>query len=183
MKNLGGGDVPGLEEAWDIILTRGTPLYGIAVDGPGNRQRRRTMDAVPRADRASHRRRIQPRVVLLPSPAVPGLRLTTYQTTGAEMDGIGAGSVDFVFTFDVFVHLEPEVIERYLHEIERVLRPGGVAVLHYGDIRKDIARHNPGFSRMTRQKMEELIAATGLRVIDHDEMIMFHSNLVALSRE
>jgi SAM-dependent methyltransferase len=112
----------------------------------------------------------------------PNIRLTSYQTTGAEMDGIDSASVDFVFTFDVFVHLEPEVISRYLLEIERVLRPGGVAVVHYGDVRKDIALHNPGFSRMTRQKMEALIAATGLRILDHDETIMFHSNLVALGR-
>lgn len=112
----------------------------------------------------------------------PDIPLTTYQTSGAEMEGIGPSTVDFVFTFDVFVHLEPEVIGSYLREIERVLRPGGVAVVHYGDVRKDIALHNPGFSRMTRQKMEELIAATSLRIIDHDETIMFHSNLVALSR-
>jgi len=41
--NVGGGGVPGLEEAWDIILSRGIVLYGIAVDDahtfkqPGNR--------------------------------------------------------------------------------------------------------------------------------------------------
>lgn len=40
--NVGGGGVPGLEEAWDAILTSGVPLYGIAVDDahvfkqPGN---------------------------------------------------------------------------------------------------------------------------------------------------
>lgn len=40
--NVGGGGVPGLEEAWDAILTSGTMLYGIAVDDahtfkqPGN---------------------------------------------------------------------------------------------------------------------------------------------------
>lgn len=39
---LGGGGVPGLEEAWDAILTSGVLLYGIAVDdahtfkSPGN---------------------------------------------------------------------------------------------------------------------------------------------------
>lgn len=39
---LGGGGVPGLEEAWDAILTSGTMLHGIAVDDahvfkqPGN---------------------------------------------------------------------------------------------------------------------------------------------------
>lgn len=30
--NLGGGDWPGMEEVWDALLTRGRPLYGIAVD-------------------------------------------------------------------------------------------------------------------------------------------------------
>jgi hypothetical protein len=32
VNNLGGGGVPGLEEAWDAILSTGTLLYGIAVD-------------------------------------------------------------------------------------------------------------------------------------------------------
>jgi ubiquinone/menaquinone biosynthesis C-methylase UbiE len=112
----------------------------------------------------------------------PDLRFTPYQTSGYEMAGVPNASVDLVFTFDVFVHLEPEGIQAYLIEIERVLKPGGVAVVHYGDIRKRTARENPGFSRMTRAVMEELIAGTNLRVLDHDEETMFHSNLVALIR-
>jgi hypothetical protein len=42
VNNLGGGGVPGLEEIWDQLLSRGTLLYGIAVDDahtfkqPGN---------------------------------------------------------------------------------------------------------------------------------------------------
>lgn len=42
VNNLGGGDVPGLEETWDRILSSGKLLYGIAVDDahafkqPGN---------------------------------------------------------------------------------------------------------------------------------------------------
>jgi hypothetical protein len=42
VNHVGGGGVPGLEEAWDAILTSGTLLYGIAVDDahtfkqPGN---------------------------------------------------------------------------------------------------------------------------------------------------
>jgi hypothetical protein len=42
VNNLGGGDVPGMEQAWDAILTSGTLVYGIAVDDahtfkdPGN---------------------------------------------------------------------------------------------------------------------------------------------------
>jgi hypothetical protein len=42
VNNAGGGGVPGLEEVWDAILTKGVLLYGIAVDDahvfkqPGN---------------------------------------------------------------------------------------------------------------------------------------------------
>jgi hypothetical protein len=42
VNNFGGGGVPGLEEMWDAILTRGHVLYGLAVDDahafkqPGN---------------------------------------------------------------------------------------------------------------------------------------------------
>lgn len=32
VNNLGGGGVPGLEEVWDVILSSGKLLYGIAVD-------------------------------------------------------------------------------------------------------------------------------------------------------
>lgn len=112
----------------------------------------------------------------------PDLRFTPYQTQGYEMSGVANASVDLVFTFDVFVHLEPEGIGAYLIEIERVLKSGGVAVVHYGEVLKDIARANPGFSRMTRSLMEELIAAARLRELDHDDETMFHSNLVALTR-
>jgi SAM-dependent methyltransferase len=44
-------------------------------------------------------------------------------TTGSEMGGVPTGSIDLVFTFDVFVHLEPEVIGGYLTEIAGA--PGG----------------------------------------------------------
>jgi SAM-dependent methyltransferase len=34
-------------------------------------------------------------------------------------------SVDWVWSFDTFVHFHPELFDRYLREIARVLRPGG----------------------------------------------------------
>jgi hypothetical protein len=36
VNNLGGGQVPGLEEVWDRLLSNGTLLYGIAVDDAHN---------------------------------------------------------------------------------------------------------------------------------------------------
>lgn len=109
-------------------------------------------------------------------------RMELYRTSGYEMAGVPDASIDLVFTFDVLVHVEPEGIGGYLLEIERVLRPGGRAVVHYGDKRKPVAAENPGFSDMDRARMEGLLAATRLRVLDHDEDVMIHSNLVALEK-
>ena len=44
-------------------------------------------------------------------------------------------SVDFVWSFDSFVHIDPEHVFAYLHEIARVLRPDGYAVLHHANKR------------------------------------------------
>lgn len=52
---------------------------------------------------------------------------------GVSLQPIEDASADLVFVFDVFVHLEPEEIFRYLAEINRILVPGGVLVLHVLD--------------------------------------------------
>jgi SAM-dependent methyltransferase len=44
-------------------------------------------------------------------------------------------SIDFVWSFDAFVHMEQSVIAAYMREIGRVLRPGGHAVVHHGNRR------------------------------------------------
>lgn len=44
-------------------------------------------------------------------------------------------SIDFVWTFDAFVHMEQPVIASYMREIGRVLRPGGRAVVHHANRR------------------------------------------------
>ena len=78
--------------------------------------------------------------------------------------------------------MEPEGILAYLHEMQRILKPGAKAVVHYGDINKELARENQGFSRMTQAKMENLLKQTTLNVLTHDTEVMFHSNVVALQK-
>ena len=47
-------------------------------------------------------------------------------------------SIDFIWSFDVFVHIEPDDIDAYLEEFRRVLKPGGVAIIHHGIIGKTV---------------------------------------------
>ena len=52
---------------------------------------------------------------------------------GHDLPGVAAGSVNAIWSFDVFVHVAPLDQAGYLDEIARVLRPGGVAAIHHAD--------------------------------------------------
>ncbi|HET8758886.1 MAG TPA: class I SAM-dependent methyltransferase [Solirubrobacteraceae bacterium] len=112
-------------------------------------------------------------------------KLRFYETSGYELDGIDRESIDFVFSFGTFVHIDPEGIDAYLGEIHRVLRPGGNATLQYADRTKPYFQKREtwdGFSDMNGPRMERLLAARGFTVVEHDESLLKHSNVVVFQR-
>jgi len=88
-------------------------------------------------------------------------------------------SIDFVWSFDAFVHMAPAVVRSYVCEIGRVLRPGGHAVIHHankhvcsrvfqritgqGRLRCDGNRSN-----ITGKMVAEWAAAEGMTVMQTD---------------
>lgn len=56
-------------------------------------------------------------------------------TDGSTLPGVPDTSVDFVWSFDSFVHMEADVVGGYLSEFARVLKPGGEFVIHHADKR------------------------------------------------
>jgi SAM-dependent methyltransferase len=52
---------------------------------------------------------------------------------GRSLPGVGAGELDFVFSFDSLVHAEGDVLEAYAGELARVLAPEGSAFLHHSN--------------------------------------------------
>lgn len=52
---------------------------------------------------------------------------------GRSLPGVGAGELDFVFSFDSLVHAEGEVLEAYAGELARTLTTDGVAFLHHSN--------------------------------------------------
>jgi SAM-dependent methyltransferase len=54
-------------------------------------------------------------------------------TPDSSLPGVADGSIDAVWSFDVFVHLAPRYQARYVKEISRVLAPGASAVIHHAD--------------------------------------------------
>ncbi|HMA51057.1 MAG TPA: class I SAM-dependent methyltransferase [Magnetospirillaceae bacterium] len=53
--------------------------------------------------------------------------------SGSDLSAIANGSQTGLFCYDAMVHFEAEDVIAYLGEIERILAPGGRAVLHYSN--------------------------------------------------
>lgn len=53
---------------------------------------------------------------------------------GRSLAAAADRSVDLVFSFDSLVHVEADVVQGYLSEIARVLKPGGAAFLHHSNL-------------------------------------------------
>lgn len=52
-------------------------------------------------------------------------------TDGAGLGPVATGSIDYVWSFDVFVHIAPVDQSGYLRELARVMRPRARAVIHH----------------------------------------------------
>jgi ubiquinone/menaquinone biosynthesis C-methylase UbiE len=112
-------------------------------------------------------------------------KLRFYQTSGYELHDIDDGSIDFVFSFGTFVHIEADGIDEYLGEIARVLRSGGICTIQYADRDKPYLHTVPdfaGFSDMNAPRMESLVTAQGFEIVEHDRALLDHSNVVVICK-
>lgn len=97
---------------------------------------------------------------------------------GMDFPGIPKGSVDYIFSFGTFVHLELPTIQAYLAHMAGVLAPGGQAVLQYADQTKVMARRNPGFARTTPGEVRAAVEAAGFEVLEEDLTSLWHSAVI-----
>ena len=93
-------------------------------------------------------------------------RIDFVRSSGGDMPGVAAGSIEAVWSFDVLVHVAPSDLAGYLGEIARVLVPGGVAVLHHSDGRNrgELPSRAGWRAPMSRRLLAKLAAERGLRV-------------------
>lgn len=84
-------------------------------------------------------------------------------TPGNELPGVEDTSIDAIWSFDVFVHINRAEVEDYAKEFDRVLKSGGTGVLHHGAVG---GRSGGWRSNMTAEAMVEILTDAGLEVVD-----------------
>jgi SAM-dependent methyltransferase len=108
-------------------------------------------------------------------------RLVYHVAGGQGLDMLGNESVDAAFSYGVFVHLQHWDIYNYLAEVERVLRPGGKAIIQHSntfselgwkrfraELPRQLNRHKlpKTFILNSPELMSELVHRAGLEPVD-----------------
>ncbi len=85
---------------------------------------------------------------------------------GKSLKGIPDASVDFVWSFDVFVHIAPATIDQYLAEVSRELTPGGRGIIHHVKAATPRADGDRGWrSSMTAELFATMLRQHGLTLV------------------
>ncbi len=100
------------------------------------------------------------------------------KNNGDDFPNIQNESIDFLFSFGTFVHLDVDIIDRYLLNMKPLLKRESNVVIHYSDKTKPIAKNNNTFSENDPAKMRELILSHGYSIFEEDTKTMWHSSIV-----
>jgi ubiquinone/menaquinone biosynthesis C-methylase UbiE len=105
--------------------------------------------------------------------SIDGTRVHYHLTDGNHLRFIPDAGITLVYTWDSMVHFDKLVVQDYVREIARVLRPGGSAFLHHSNFGavspdSDWASNEGTRSDMSAELMRRYAAEAGLEVVRQD---------------
>jgi len=98
--------------------------------------------------------------------------LKFYETDRTECINIPSNSCNFVFSWDTFVFFTQQHIKQYLHDIKRVLIPGGYCFIQYADCHYDfdLDQAKRGYwNYNTKTAMTQIIKDEGYEIVEMNQ--------------
>ena len=95
-------------------------------------------------------------------------------------------SSSFIWAYDVFVHINPTDIERYMIDFRRILRPGGCAVIHHADkySSEKFAREKGYRSYMNARLFAELVKKHQMEMIEQNyDLVHIPGDVISVFRK
>jgi hypothetical protein len=98
--------------------------------------------------------------------------LRFFRTLETECSNIPQGSCNFIFSWDTFVFFTQRHVQQYLHDIKRVLVPGGYCFIQYADCHYDHDLHEAKrgyWNYNTKTEMTRIIEEEGYEVVEMNQ--------------
>lgn len=86
--------------------------------------------------------------------------------SGSDLQVVPSSSIDALWSFDVFVHINRSEVEKYAEEFDRVLKPGAIAIIHHGTVGGALGGWR---SNLTQEAMLEILERHGFRILESVE--------------
>lgn len=107
-------------------------------------------------------------------------KIIKVKNNGNDFPNIPQNSIDFLFSFGTFVHLDIDIIFEYMSNIAQIMKPESKIFIQYSNKYKEKARQNKGFSINNHKIMESITYFLGYEILDfYDELE--HSSCFLLS--
>lgn len=100
------------------------------------------------------------------------------RNSGTDFPGIGPASIDFAFSFGVFVHLDAWIIKAYLESLHSVVTGEANIVIQYSDMTKQAARKVPSFAKNDPITMRRMVDAAGYTILEENVTALWHSSIM-----
>lgn len=98
--------------------------------------------------------------------------LRFYTTRNTECSNIPQNSCNLVFSWDTFVFFTQQHVQQYLHDIKRVLIPGGYCFIQYADchydVELDLAKRGY-WNYNTKTAMTDMIQQEGYELVEMNQ--------------
>ena len=99
-----------------------------------------------------------------------------YHLINERLDFINDNSIDSIWSYDVFVHINPSDIEKYISDFGRILKPGGYAIIHHSNMdlrekctREKLSNVTKGLrSYMSASVFGRLTQAYGMQIVEQN---------------
>jgi len=96
-----------------------------------------------------------------------------YNLIENDLDFLPENCIDQIWSYDVFVHINPSDIRKYVKEFQRVLKPGGIAIIHHSGMISDYIDKKEGWrSFMGKNQFSEILEGNNLKIISQDENLV-----------
>lgn len=111
-----------------------------------------------------------------------GKNMIFVKNNGDDFPNIKENSIDFLFSFGTFVHLDIEIIDRYLKNMYRIIKNSSNVVIQYSDKNKPLAILNEGFSDNNPTIMRNMVQDNGYIILEEDIGSLPHSSIIRFTK-
>ena len=96
-----------------------------------------------------------------------------YKLIQRNLEFLEDNSVDYIWSYDVFVHINPTDIEKYIKEFARILVGGGHVIIHHAGDYSNLDQMKQGWRTfMGKEKFAKIVSKYGMKMVEQNEELV-----------